>query len=315
MRILLTFFNVNLSVLDTIIEHINGRIVFIEGLNDQLVARIRFQEVDNMIKIKQGIYDEIYKSDNYAIKKFKNVAGNKGLIEFYLRELIFLNYLDHANVVKFEFVISEKHLVMELMDCDLYDYISTGVKDIKFQKHCIRELLIGLNYIHEMGVIVRDIKPKNILLKGDQVKYCDFGMACGFRSLDKFDHLYSIVSEPYRAPELVFDHDFYDSKIDIWSLMCVIYELHFGKVLITDHLKFGKILVIPETMKVPRIFKNSRYQIITPDKTTDGSFKRAIKILLTALYFNKIILDYQDQPFLDNSLRSGIIDTIHHFDL
>lgn len=62
--------------------------------------------------------------------------------------------------------------------------------------------------------------------------------------------------------------------------------------------------------------KNSnRYQIITPDKTIDGSFKQAIKILLTALYFNKIILDYQEQPFLDNSSRLGIIDTIRHFDL
>lgn len=259
-------FNIDERILEVISNHIAKTLnsfdfdKCIEQNLDYQPAIIVRKSVNNIMKIKQGIYGEIYKVDNYAIKKFKNVANDQGLIEFYLRELIFLNYLDHPNIVKFEFVVSKKYLAMELMDCDLHDYIVSNKPDIKFQKYCIRELLTGLVYIHEMGVIVRDIKPKNILLKDNHVKYCDFGMACGFRSLDKFDHLYSIVTAPYRAPELVFDHDFYDSKIDIWSLMCVIYELHFGEVLITDYLKFGKILVIPQDMKVPRIFRNVRFE-------------------------------------------------------
>lgn len=62
--------------------------------------------------------------------------------------------------------------------------------------------------------------------------------------------------------------------------------------------------------------KNSnRYQIISNGKTSDSSFKQTMKILLTALYFNKIVLDHQERIFLTDSSRVGIIDTIRHFNL
>jgi dual specificity tyrosine-phosphorylation-regulated kinase 2/3/4 len=59
-----------------------------------------------------------------------------------------------------------------------------------------------------------------------EVKVIDFGSSCYVS-----DHLCSYVqSRAYRAPEVILGLP-YDSKIDIWSLGCVIYELYTGKVL------------------------------------------------------------------------------------
>lgn len=58
------------------------------------------------------------------------------------------------------------------------------------------------------------------------MKIIDFGSSCYVS-----DHLCSYVqSRAYRAPEVILGLP-YDSKIDIWSLGCVLYELYTGKVL------------------------------------------------------------------------------------
>jgi dual specificity tyrosine-phosphorylation-regulated kinase 2/3/4 len=73
------------------------------------------------------------------------------------------------------------------------------------------------------------VKPENILLWSHQnatVKLIDFGSACFIT-----DQLSSYVqSRSYRAPEVVLGLP-YDSKIDLWSLGCVVAELFTGRVL------------------------------------------------------------------------------------
>jgi glycogen synthase kinase 3 beta len=50
--------------------------------------------------------------------------------------------------------------------------ISTiDIKLISFQ------IFRGLNFIHQIGIAHRDIKPHNILYKGKKVAICDFGSA------------------------------------------------------------------------------------------------------------------------------------------
>jgi serine/threonine protein kinase len=67
---------------------------------------------------------------------------------------------------------------------------------------------VGIEYLHEMGLVHRDIKPENLLIdrKGKLI-IGDFGFAIDAFGNDGFilEKPKSIGSEEYNAPEL-FEH-------------------------------------------------------------------------------------------------------------
>jgi len=92
------------------------------------------------------------------------------------------------------------------------------------------QLLSALAYCHANRVVHRDIKGKNILIdtKGN-LKLADFGSAKRFdNALSKDAPSVSYNYTPlWTAPEVLVGN--YDSKVDIWSLGCVLIEMASGK--------------------------------------------------------------------------------------
>tara|TARA_Y100001958_G_C21244379_1_gene573581 strand:- start:2499 stop:3560 length:1062 start_codon:yes stop_codon:yes gene_type:complete len=95
-----------------------------------------------------------------------------------------------------------------------------------------KQIMKGLHFLHNEGIMHRDIKPDNILIsefnhtkKGRyrNVVICDMGSAKEFRS---HPHTAYITTRYYRAPELVLDSSYYTNAIDMWSLGCIIVEMH-----------------------------------------------------------------------------------------
>lgn len=89
------------------------------------------------------------------------------------------------------------------------------------------QVLQGLLYLHDQGVIHRDIKGANILTTKDGlVKLADFGVAT--RTAAGL-HESSVVGTPYwMAPEVI-ELSGATTASDIWSLGCTIIELLDGK--------------------------------------------------------------------------------------
>jgi len=128
-------------------------------------------------------------------------------------------------------------LVTELLEDNLYEFDCKIRRLENFSEYftlprlcyITRQVLVALQYVHSLGLIHSDVKPENILLWSHQnakVKLIDFGSACFIT-----DQLSSYVqSRSYRAPEVVLGLP-YDSKIDLWSLGCVVAELFTGRVL------------------------------------------------------------------------------------
>ena len=80
--------------------------------------------------------------------------------------------------------------------------------------------------MHTENVIHRDIKPENILMKQKGkvgIKIIDFGT-----SMFSHEATYMYIqSRFYRAPEVILGAP-YDYSIDMWSLGCLLAELHLG---------------------------------------------------------------------------------------
>lgn len=67
------------------------------------------------------------------------------------------------------------YLVLELCKGSLKDVLHDLSIDKAFDY--FRQILEGVRYLHEHRILHRDIKPENILLKDDQIKISDLGMA------------------------------------------------------------------------------------------------------------------------------------------
>ena len=104
-------------------------------------------------------------------------------------------------------------------------------------KCLVKQILDGLNHMHERELVHRDLKCSNILVSNlHDLKLADFGLA---RSLDfsqhdreEMPHLTTkVVTLWYRAPELLYGNPNYDTAVDMWSLGCIIVELIQGRPL------------------------------------------------------------------------------------
>lgn len=119
------------------------------------------------------------------------------------------------------------------MDCNLYEHIKgrkIPLKPDKIKMH-LYQLLKSIDHMHSNGIFHRDIKPyyqssnlrENILLLGDHLKLADLGSCKGIYS--KLPYTEYISTRWYRPPECLMTDGYYDYKMDIWGVGCVMFEI------------------------------------------------------------------------------------------
>lgn len=89
------------------------------------------------------------------------------------------------------------------------------------------EILQGLKYLHDLGIVHRDIKLENIMITDDgRPKLIDFGLSAVVNVDEKV--IEGMGSIAYCSPEIIH-HQPYSFPTDIWSLGVVMYTLMTGR--------------------------------------------------------------------------------------
>lgn len=169
--------------------------------------------------------------ETVAVKQIKLADLPKSELRVITLEIDLLKNLDHPNIVKYRgFVKSSESLNIILEYCENGSLHSISKNFGKFPENLVgiymSQVLHGLLYLHEQGVIHRDIKGANILTtKYGLVKLADFGVATRTTTF----HESSVVGTPYwMAPEVI-ELSGATTASDIWSLGCTVIELLDGK--------------------------------------------------------------------------------------
>ena len=153
------------------------------------------------------------------------------------QEVNLLKQLSHPNIVGFRGVREvegKMHIYMEYVEGKslVHQLARWGPFAEPLIKRYTRQLLSALAYCHDMRVTHRDIKGKNILVTtSGQVKLCDFGSAKKFVNGMTSEHptnSYTFTIQ-WTAPEVLQGDNKYNTKVDVWSLGCVLIEMASGK--------------------------------------------------------------------------------------
>ncbi|KAI8633588.1 hypothetical protein F5Y19DRAFT_461944 [Xylariaceae sp. FL1651] len=187
----------------------------------------------------KGAFGAVYKAIHWgtgeavAVKQIKLVNLPKSELRMIEAEIDLLKNLHHDNIVKYiGFVKSADCLNIILEYCENGSLHSICKAYGKFPENLVgvymTQVLQGLQYLHDQGVIHRDIKGANILTTKDgKVKLADFGVSTS--TLAGPDKEAQVVGTPYwMAPEII-ELSGATPASDIWSLGCTVIELLSGK--------------------------------------------------------------------------------------
>ncbi|XP_046841491.1 serine/threonine-protein kinase NLK-like [Xenia sp. Carnegie-2017] len=175
-----------------------------------------------------------------ALKKMPNIFKNITCAKRAFRELKMLSCFDHENVLSIQDIVhpgpidnfQEVYIVTELMQSDLHKIIvSPQPLSMDHVKVFLYQILRGLKYLHSAGILHRDIKPGNLLVNSNcLLKICDFGLARLKEPNESIMMTQEVVTQYYRAPELLAGANHYTSAVDIWSVGCIFAELMSRKI-------------------------------------------------------------------------------------
>lgn len=185
--------------------------------------------------VGKGAFANVYKGVNLrtnqvvAIKQI-TLDLNKLNVQELMGEIDLLKILKHPNIVKYHgFVKTSQSLNVFLEFCSggslrqLYKRLGHGLPEQTIIQY-VRAILNGLAYLHDQGVVHRDVKAANVLITESQdIKLADFGVAAQINKATQYE---SVVGTPnWMAPETVLGGEGICTASDIWSLGATIIEL------------------------------------------------------------------------------------------
>ncbi|KAL0956049.1 hypothetical protein HGRIS_002221 [Hohenbuehelia grisea] len=210
--------------------------------------------------VGKGAYGSVHKgvhipTGNVVALKIINLDTADDDVEDIQREVALLTQLrDAPNVTHYYGCYMDGPRVWIVMEfaqggsvLSLMKASRDGCIEEKYAAVIIREVLVGLSYLHKVPVIHRDMKAANVLVTSSgKVMICDFGVSALLATTNSKRN--TLTGTPYwMAPEVVQTVPNYDTKADIWSLGIMIFEMIKGSPPHSNMDKFKVMDLIPRS--------------------------------------------------------------------
>ena len=277
-------------------------------------------------KIGEGAYSIVYKvrrlidGNIYALKKVKLINLSEKERKNALNEVRLLASIKSKFVISYkEAFFDEKDntlsMVMEYADGgDLYQKIKENRKTQRlFEESDIWRIFIqlvkGLKALHELNILHRDLKSANVfLMKDGSVKLGDLNVS----KVQRKGMGYTQTGTPYYASPEVWNDKPYDTKSDIWSMGCVLYEMITLKPPFRAQNMDGlyKKVIEGRFNRIPNKFTNDLFKIVqlllqvSPEKRPSCAEILKNPIILKRIEYFK---NYSGE---DNSEDQALLKTI-----
>jgi serine/threonine protein kinase len=199
----------------------------------------------------------------YAMKCImkKSLVKHKKEIEHTLAERAVMMKLNHPFLMKLYYTYQTDDKLFYIMDYvnggELFFHLEKeGHFSLERTRFYIAELLLALEYLHENGVVYRDIKTENILLGSDgHIVLTDFGLS---KELSTSARTSTLCGTPvYLPPEMLLKQE-YGKAVDFWSLGILLFEMLVGDVpFYHDNVQKMFRKIVQEDVVIPPEFEGT----------------------------------------------------------
>uniref|UniRef100_A0A1I7T1V6 cyclin-dependent kinase n=1 Tax=Caenorhabditis tropicalis TaxID=1561998 RepID=A0A1I7T1V6_9PELO len=198
-------------------------------------------EYECVNRVDEGTFGVVYRGKDkrtdeiVALKRLKMEKEKEGFPITALREInMLLKAGNHPNIVNVKEILlgsnmDKIYMAMEFVEHDMKSLLDTMSRrnkrfSIGEQKTLMRQLLSGIDHMHKLWILHRDLKTSNLLMSHTGVlKIADFGLAREYGDpLRKFTSI--VVTLWYRSPELLLGTRLYSTPVDMWSVGCIMAE-------------------------------------------------------------------------------------------
>ncbi len=191
-------------------------------------------------KLGEGGMSTVYLAENIAngeqqvLKLIKMSAKDDGeMVQRFIGEFALISQIDHPNVAKIYaqgFSESHAYIAMEYFPGGDLRQLMSGEFGETIAIATLLQVAGALSAIHEQGIVHRDMKPDNIMIRADgSLALADFGIATQMQTElhgEKTGEVYGTPS--YLSPEQATDSEV-DHRADIYALGVMFFEILTGK--------------------------------------------------------------------------------------
>ncbi|KAK0543691.1 hypothetical protein OC846_006326 [Tilletia horrida] len=219
-----------------------------QELSKELLASSQLKTVGNYTlgrPIAEGTFGKVrlathrLTSTRVAIKQIpKSHPSSQAAAAALTREIHHHRRLHHPHVIQlYEVLATESSIWMVSELCaggELYDYlVERGVLPEAEAQRLFGQLCLAVAYIHDRGIVHRDLKLENVLLdEMCNVKLGDFGFTREYERRKLMDTFCGTTG--YAAPEMLAGKKYTGQEVDIWSLGIILYALVTGSLPFDD---------------------------------------------------------------------------------